>query len=565
MKKTTFITTLFLLLSCTIFGMDLKESVAIIRHNDAKLDSMYNQLGLTLQENGFISAGKTLRNNQQGFGSGFVFLSNSGNTYIVTNQHVVENTNSISIQLKVEGKDKVFTNCRILYTHPQIDIALIETPKEVENKALKSYSMPIQDGQEVFSAGYPGVGNAPLWQLGKGVISNKEVNSGVLGNKDSLIIIQHTAQVDAGNSGGPLLAKTSTNDSIFYVVGVNTWKVRLRENTNFSIRLKEVEEVISMYENNKPVENTPFSELNETFTKAISEGYISVAPFISEDYILSLSKKEISYLLKNSRSEIYQVIREYDPIIGLKLMVANEICNQMGNDISFVESKLENDKQGNITYLVNKKKLQFTWKHTDKGWKVVSLKRADAKTTKKQKELVNTELKQYGIRKSKMSQRIEAGVSFPLQEEQSYGFSFGYSFSAWTYLLAAANLDVNNYLVPNQYPEFHPFYDGDPIKNKFGICFNAGVGAQVPIALKSFTITPYALGMFGFGSYPITESNTAVPFNVGARTGCRFGYTFKSEQQLYLALEYNYRYVVNTVSVEDDFTNHLLLKVGFEW
>lgn len=568
MKKLNLFTLSLLFFSFTnLWSTNLKESVAIIRHDNPTLDSLYNQLGLTLQNNGFITAGKTLRNYEKSFGSGFIYQANSGNTYVVTNQHVVSNVDAVSLQINVNGKNTTFTNCPVLYAHPNIDLALIQVPESISNKALKIYTSSIKDGQEVFSAGYPGIGDKPLWQLGKGVISNKEVNTGTFGNKDSLLVIQHTAQVDAGNSGGPLLTK-QPNDSTYYVVGVNTWKVRLRENTNFSIRTTELEQVINWYENKQLPDSTTFDEATQEFINSLKEDYIAVAPYISMSYILSLSSDEIAYMLKNSRKEIYHAIRNIDPKTGLKLMVANELCNKINSNngnILLENATIISPKQGKCELLINKKSLCFVLEQTANGWKVVQIINTKAKTKKKQSQLVNTESKAYGIDKSKYTNFVELGLSLPIADKQLCGLNIAYHFSYFTYGLVGLNMDINQYKVPNAYFPGHPYYDGESEKNAFGFGFNFDLGAQVPVALKQFRITPYALASAGTGKYPISHENSTVPFYIGTRCGSRFGYEFHNALQLYLALEYNYRHILNESNVGNDFPHHLFLKVGLEW
>lgn len=553
---------LFIALStCTmLFGADLKESVAVVRHDNKTIDSLYNQLGTTLQNSGFISAGKSLRSYSNSFGSGFVYKANSGNTYVITNYHVVGNNTSALLQLQVQGKDTTFFNCPILYTCPKTDIAIIQAPKSIINKAITAYTSNIEEGREVFSAGFPGLGDTPLWQLGKGVISNKEVNSGLLGNKDSLIIIQHTAQVDGGNSGGPLLVKSNENDSIYQVIGVNTWKGRLRENTNFSVRLSDVEDIINMYETNKQIDIAPFDSIHKEFTNDIQKGYTDFAKYVSMEYVLSLNNDEISYLLKNSEQSIYDAIRK-NPIWGLKLMIANDIYNKIGKvkDITLSGIKQESETKYQTIYSIKKKTFQFNWQYTSLGWRIHSVNYSNVKDNNKK---IKSENSHYGIRSSLYNQNIEVGLSFPIHETQNYGFNFGYNCSFYTYGLASANLDVNGYKVDDQYESWHPLYEGE--KNKFGACVNFGAGAQLPVQLKQFMITPYALGIFGIGGYP-DRYGSIIPICVGTRLGGKFGYLFSNDIQLYVALEYNYRYVVNGIEVADDFANHLLLKLGIEW
>jgi len=58
-------------------------------------------------------------------------------------------------------------------------------------------------------------------------------------------VIQHSATIDPGNSGGPLLVRTQSNPPEFKVIGVNTWGANYRQNTFLSISLKDLKATIA--------------------------------------------------------------------------------------------------------------------------------------------------------------------------------------------------------------------------------------------------------------------------------------------------------------------------------
>ena len=118
MRKLKVLILLVMLFSSAILlGNDLKESVAIVRHDNVSVDSLYNQLGSVLQQNGFITAAKALRSYPKSFGSGFVYKAKSGKDYLVTNYHVLGNNTSASLQMYVHGKDTLMRDCPVLFSH----------------------------------------------------------------------------------------------------------------------------------------------------------------------------------------------------------------------------------------------------------------------------------------------------------------------------------------------------------------------------------------------------------------------------------------------------------------
>ena len=165
-----------------------------------------------------------------GWGSGFV-VSRDG--YIVTNWHVVKAAKYVSVLLPGEtepsdGDDlrNLFLkgrSARVLYDSPSRDLAVIkvETPLRA---ALTLSDAPVTKNTKVYAIGYPGAAE----DLFKAPTADPTVTSGVIGRAysapfhygdthESIPVIQHSAYINHGNSGGPLI------DACGRAVGVNTW------------------------------------------------------------------------------------------------------------------------------------------------------------------------------------------------------------------------------------------------------------------------------------------------------------------------------------------------------
>ncbi|MGD8570581.1 MAG: DegQ family serine endoprotease [Gammaproteobacteria bacterium] len=144
-------------------------------------------------------------------GSGFVFKSEDGlfadRTYILTNNHVVENADDI----KVTFQDGEEFDAEVKGTDPKSDIAVIEV-KKAGFPALKwADSSKLEVGEWVLAMGNPfGLSHT----LTVGVVSAKGRTS--LGISDYEDFIQTDAAINPGNSGGPLVNLDGD------VVGVNT-------------------------------------------------------------------------------------------------------------------------------------------------------------------------------------------------------------------------------------------------------------------------------------------------------------------------------------------------------
>ena len=125
-------------------------------------------------------------------GSG-VIISNDG--YIVTNNHVVEGANEISVTL---NNDEIY-DATIIGTDSKTDLALIKI--EASNLAYSNLvdSDTLELGQEVVA-----IGNS----LGKGTSSTNGIisalNREVTINNYTMTLILTNAEVNSGNSGGGL-------------------------------------------------------------------------------------------------------------------------------------------------------------------------------------------------------------------------------------------------------------------------------------------------------------------------------------------------------------------------
>lgn len=128
----------------------------------------------------------------ESLGSGFII---DGNGYIITNNHVVDKAESISITLSDDTK----TEARVIGKDPKTDLALIKIETKRPLNAVKfGDSDKIRVGDWVLAIGNPfGLGSS----VTAGIVSAKsrDIESGPY---DSFI--QTDASINRGNSGGPM-------------------------------------------------------------------------------------------------------------------------------------------------------------------------------------------------------------------------------------------------------------------------------------------------------------------------------------------------------------------------
>lgn len=167
-------------------------------------------------------------------GSG-VFISNDG--YILTNNHVVEGTQSVSIVLS-DGSQET---AQIVGTDKYADLAVLKTDGAVPASALLGNSDLLDPGESVIAIGSP-LGDFKN-SVTFGVVSatGRAVDTGSGYSIEGLI--QTDAAINQGNSGGPLVNLAGE------VVGINTLIVRssqsgtVAEGLGFSIPANTVRAV----------------------------------------------------------------------------------------------------------------------------------------------------------------------------------------------------------------------------------------------------------------------------------------------------------------------------------
>jgi S1-C subfamily serine protease len=167
-------------------------------------------------------------------GSG-VFISRTG--HVLTCSHVVPQSSG-EIRLtyfRVEnGKitKEVETTANRIWESKGDDLALlrIKTGPELESVLPLATQAP-KPGTKVYALGSPGMGNYNLRQT---------LSEGIIASADRIIagqkLIQHTAAVNPGNSGGPLLSPFGE------IIGIVTSKAEL-ENVSFAIPAARIIEI----------------------------------------------------------------------------------------------------------------------------------------------------------------------------------------------------------------------------------------------------------------------------------------------------------------------------------
>lgn len=165
---------------------------------------------------------------EKSLGSGFI-LNKDG--YIVTNDHVVRDAESIQVKL---SNEKVYSG-KVVGSDPKTDIAIIKiNANEALPAAVLGDSDKLQVGQWAIAIGNPfGLDRT----VTVGVISaTGRSNMGIETYED---FIQTDASINPGNSGGPLLNVYGE------VIGINTAIVAAGQGIGFAIPINMAKQVVA--------------------------------------------------------------------------------------------------------------------------------------------------------------------------------------------------------------------------------------------------------------------------------------------------------------------------------
>lgn len=573
---------------------DLKKSVCVVKQNctDAEKEA-FEKTASTLFSNSYMSAARKLRQGLGGFGSGFLYRADNGNLYIITNKHVVRDAKSVQLTFKADGGDKTISNCSVIAKSDSMDIAVVEFPATETGFVPLSFDADrVVDGTSVWSAGFPGLGDEPAWQLGNGVVSNDNLVNMELTDSVHIAVIQHTAQVDPGSSGGPLLVlkENSKDKSValkeYKVVGMNTWKAFHRENANFSLMAKDILKVVNnigatsaSMKNNDEV---GFQNQVEKFIESFNKSSIEMSTFISNKMATSLSEDQLTAMIKNISTNANNSLRDGDAIDGLKIMVADNIKSQIRtlSDLK-VGSLSTNGDSGTVTFTYRKKQYTSSWEKNSDGWQLTST------------DIIKTDVNgnravDSGFRVLDLDGcgNVSLDFMFPLTDtyyfedefwsekadytdKTKFGISYAQFFSRFVNwnasfdygMVERHNTDIVYYNMDNEYTVEETTTD----LKYFTLV--SGFGAQCPMAVNRFYFAPDVKAQIGFrngiGNF-LHDSDHDMGFLACVEATFNVGFMFSDESIIYIGGGINRKKILSELSDNSlDKLKYFVLRVGY--
>lgn len=280
----------------------------------------------------FFNFGPQQQRMYQAYGSGVIVKENG---YIVTNNHVVEGSQNITITLN----DKRKFSATIVGTDPQCDLALLKIDASHLTAISYGNSDHIRIGEWVLAVGNPFNLNSTVTA---GIISAKTRNLNILGGNTRVeSFIQTDAAVNSGNSGGALV---NTQGEL---IGINT---AIASNTgsyagySFAIPVNMVKKIVEDLEKYGRVQRVNFGA---SFVE------------IDNNKIQELQLKDIKGIqvvsIDNNSSLSHTDIAQGDILLSIE---GHEI-NSLSEFKEFLEQHRPGDKV-NCVFLKNKKEIKVS-------------------------------------------------------------------------------------------------------------------------------------------------------------------------------------------------------------
>ncbi|MDR0456483.1 MAG: serine protease [Treponema sp.] len=460
------------------------------------------------EKRGYTNAAKAIDNYLKGLsGSGFVYVAADGTCYVLTNEHVVTQSEALSITFeKQDGSKTVYERLKVLFVDEEKDLAILVFDAGVKpfTQSLTFSTTAVDEGTDVFAAGFPGLGNTAIWQFSRGTVSNAAARIPKDNINDETIgpYIQHTAQVDPGSSGGPLLTAATGARTGYTVAGINTLSVRRRQATNYAIPINQVRAFIDTALSKEPANDRELiARKIDDFIKGLKANkavYDHIAKFISNTCTASNAEFAISELLdKAPRSVLEDIGNTFasDPVQGMNAAVAWNIENSMRTKSGTLKINLDslerNDKGDfNVIFNVNDTLVKSEWV------KEYGVFRMDTfGTITGDKDLLAEKQK-----KKDMDKNLKTDYDFAVSASYAYVLNHGSAIHVATRILNPFTVGADLFYGLGADEYFH---------------IGTNVGYAHPIRLNSFALTPFGEAGVSYVTSKSTGSLMDLSDNIG--------------------------------------------------
>jgi serine protease Do len=429
-------------------------------------------------------------------------------------------------------------------------------------QSLSFLDRPVEEGEDVYSAGFPGLGNTTIWQFGQGMVSNARVRFPEDATDSARMMgpyIQHTAQVDPGNSGGPLLVTAPEVLTGYAVAGINTLSARGRQAANFTIPIDRAIDFLAAALGPQPVDNRiRLEDRISSFTRGLQFSqpvYRHIAKYLSNRCTAENAEYAIMAMLAGASGTVIRDIMavfNYSPVEGMNLAVAWTIENALRTNpgpINLQTATIERTEAGgyDIGFLSGKTSISAAWVNEYGIWRIRSFGAFAAGD----KNFIDRE----------DARRLQAAR---LRTNYLFSFSAGYG-AILDPGISSQGLTLDS--------AFHLWLLGFGVRIFYGgpdyLQGEGTVGLHFPIRFSKLGLTPFVNTGIGFvwkdnrgggALYAFNDSNKIMDMGISAQAGLRL--TSSLVPGLFLQGAYQYSYTVFASAANQD--PHLVsISIGY--
>ena len=198
--------------------------------------NLFAQDQTSIVDNAISAVGIISDSRENAFGSGFFINENT----FITNFHVVESLYK-TVTIKMKSGKKYSGN--VLARTEEKDLAIVRIDDKVKTYLKLANPEDVHVSLPVYTLGTPSTSSMTFeFSVTQGIVSNTKVDNFLLKGSDSddgiqvyAKVIFHTATINRGNSGGPLIFQN--NGAVF---GVNSFFFDKVNNMYFAIHVQEL-------------------------------------------------------------------------------------------------------------------------------------------------------------------------------------------------------------------------------------------------------------------------------------------------------------------------------------
>lgn len=259
-------------------------------------------------------------------GSGVIYKKDGKYAYIVTNNHVIDGSDSLQVLLN--NGDKV--KAKLIGKDAYSDLAVLRIDsKDVKTVATFGNSNKLKVGEPAIAIGSP-LGSDYANTVTEGIISAKNRSISTQNDSGSTVqlnAIQTDAAINPGNSGGPLINIAGQ------VIGINSIKISNADSSTsvegmgFAIPSNDVVNIINQLEKNGKVERPALgvTMIDLSYISPEQQEKILNVPSSVKEGVVVRSVQAASPAEKAGLKQ-YDVITEFD---GHKITSATDLQSQL--------------------------------------------------------------------------------------------------------------------------------------------------------------------------------------------------------------------------------------------